>query len=923
MQKYTSLRSLFVIVFLAMAFLGYSQNNTVIGNLKDTLNKTNLANASISLLRANDSVLVKYTRSNNNGKFSFSNVAKGKYVLMITYPKFTDFFDDIVIEEDKVNDLKSIALVSRVALLQEVIINGKVAAIRFKGDTLEFKADSFKTGANANVQDLLKKMPGITVNSKGEIAALGVKVEKVLVDGEEFFSDDPAVVTKNLRADAIDKVQVFDKKSDQATFTGIDDGEKTRTVNLQMKEDKKKGYFGKVEAGSDFDRYRYGKAMANAFRGKKKMAAYITNDNTSYESLNWNERTNYGEDLNRTTQVNDDGGVSIWSNGDDFSWGQGLPTSTTAGLHYSQKWNSDKHNSINTYQHNNLNVTGINTSTTQTLLSDSNFFVNKTNQNFSNNKQRNRLRTTYEWTIDSTSTLKIVATGSSINTKTSNNYFGSTSNSKNVLLNQTNRNTMTNEDERTLVGNINWRKRFKKKGRTISFNADFDVTDKDNTINLLATNQFFTGTPYTQQIDQFKTNNENRFNIRTRTSYTEPLWKNTFLEANYRFENSKNNAERLTFDKGTDGKYSVLVDSLSNYFKFNNTSNIGGLNFKYANKKVSASIGTSIANVEFAMQDIRKNNSRSVTFTNWLPQANIAFTPKKQTRLNFSYNVRNRNPSLMQIQPFLDNIDPLNLTIGNPSLKQEFTHSFNFTYSQYKVLKSKNLYFNANYSFTNNAITNSNTVDKTTGQNINQAINVNGNYNFNIWANYGLDILPSINVNFQFNPRVSKFVNVVNGVLNENKSANYSLDIHSGYWGDKWINYWFGFGPTYNTSSSTINPIETKFWSFRSNYSIEMKLKNKWYINVDGETNIYQKTAVFANQQDFWRINCYIKKSLDKAENWQLQLGVHDILNQNQNINRNISSNFISESTRQVIQRYGMLSITYNFSKNGKPSQGW
>lgn len=917
------LKSLLVAAILCLATTTFSQNNTAVGTLKDTLNKTNLANASVSLLRSKDSVLVKHTRTNSNGNFSFSNITKGNYVIMITYPKFADYFDNVTIEADKENNFNTIPLISRISLLQEVIVKGKVAAIRFKGDTLEFKADSFKTGANANVQDLLKKMPGLTVNSKGEITALGVKVEKVLVDGEEFFSDDPAVVTKNLRADAIDKVQVFDKTSDQATFTGIDDGEKTRTINLQMKEDKKKGYFGKIEAGTDFDRYKYGKAMGNAFRGKKKMAAYITHDNTNFESLNWSEKTNYGEDLNRTTQVNDDGGVSMWSNGDEFSWGQGLPTSTTGGLHYSQKWNADKHNSINTYQHNNLSVTGVNTSTTQTLLSDSNYFVNKTNQTFNNNKQRNRLRSTYEWTIDSTSSLKVIATGSIINTKMTNNYTGSSTNFKNILLNETNRTTFTNEDERTLVGNINWRKRLKKKGRTVSLNVDFDITDKDNTINLLATNDFLTGSPFTQNVDQFKTNNENRSNIRSRISYTEPLWKNIFLEANYRFENSKNNAERLTFDKALDGRYTSIVDSLSNHFMFNNTSNIGGINFKYVNKKITLSAGSSVGNVEFALQDFRKNNNRSLTFTNWLPQASISFTPKKQTRLSLSYNGRNRNPSLMQIQPFLDNIDPLNLTIGNPNLKQEFTNSFSFTFSQYKVLKSKNLYINANYSFTNNAITNSNAVNKTTGQNTNQAVNVNGNYNFNMWANYGFEIAPSFNLNFQLSPRVNKFVNIVDGVVNENKSTNYNFNISSGYWGDKWINYWFGFGPSYNISSSTINPFETKYWSFSGNYDIEIKLKKKWYINLNGESAVYEKTAVFANQQDFTRINIYIKKSLDKDENWQLQLGVHDLLNQNQNINRNISSNLISESTRQVIQRYGMLSLTYNFSKNGKPSQGW
>ena len=904
-----------------------AQTTTIKGNIKDTLNKNFLANASISIIKAKDSILVKHTRSNADGSFSLQNVPKGNYVLMVTYPKYADFFDnlDVNVNDNQPIDLKTIPLISRISLLQEVIVQGKVAAIRMKGDTLEFKADSFKTGPNANVQDLLKRLPGISVNTKGEIVAQGVKVEKVLVDGEEFFSDDPAVVTKNLRSDAVDKVQVFDKKSDQATFTGIDDGEKTRTINLELKQDKKKGYFGKAEIGHSFDQFRYGKLMANAFKAKSKIAGYITNDNTSYESLDWNERTNYGEDLNRTTQVNDDGGMSMWSSGDNFSWGQGFPTSTTAGLHFSQKWNKDKNNSINTYQHNNLNVFGTNTSTTQTLANDSSFILRRNNQSFNNQKTRHRLRSTNEWNIDSSSTLKVIVTGSNIKTISKNVTDGNTTNFKNAIINTQQRETNTVEEEKMLVGNINYRKRFKKAGRTMSANVDFDASNKENKISLLAVNSFFQGTPFTNTVDQFKTNNEDKFNVRSRISFTEQLWKNTFLELNYRYETSRNNAERFTFEKPIGGdKYNMRIDSLSNHFIFNNTTNMGGFNFRYNKKKINASIGAAYGTVNFAMEDLLTNKPRNISFNNFQPQANFNYQIKKQRRLSLSYNGRNRNPNLFQIQPIIDNIDPLNITIGNPNLKQEFTHNISFNFSDYKVLKSKNLYISSNFSTTQNAITNSTILDTSTGKITSQAINVDGNYNFNMWANYGFELFPSFNLNFQFNPNINRFINVVNGQRNENNSESYNFQISSSYWGDKLVNYWFGIGPTYNINKSSINPFVNKFWSINGNYDFEFKFKKiKMYINVDGEVNVYQRTSVFANQQNVFRINSSIRKSLDKAENWQVQLRVHDILNQNQSINRNINNGMISENTQQAIQRYAMLSLTYNFSKNGKPSTGW
>ncbi len=903
----------------------WSQQASLKGNITDTVNKQQLSNAVICLLNSSDSTLYKFIRSNSNGEFEFSNLKKGKYIILVSYPSYADYFDTLSLQENSNIEYGKVMLTTKVHLLEDVIVRQKVAAIRMKGDTLEFKADSFKVSANANVQDLLKKLPGITVNNKGEITAQGQKVQKVLVDGEEFFSDDPAVVTQNLRADAVDKLQVFDKKSDQANFTGIDDGEKIKTINLQLKEDKKKGYFGKVEAGTDFDRYKYGKALVNSFKGKRKFAAYITGDNTKYESLDWNERRNYSEDMNSTTQVNDDGGISIWSTGDDFSWGQGFPQSITGGLHFSNKWNKDKHNSINTYQFNDLQVNGLNSSITQTLLPDSTFFVNNTTQTFNNQKRRNRIRSTYDWQIDSTSSLKIIATGSIITSKADNNFTGNSINSKGILLNESLRRTISNSEDQNLIANIIWRKRFKKKGRTLSFNSDISLLNKNNNGFLFASNNFYSGTPGTFITDQLKTTEERLNGISGKVAFTEAIWKNTILELNYRFAFNRNNALRNTLEGGTNGtgNYNTLIDSLSNHFVFNNNNHTAGFNFRFTKKKINFSVGTSIGDANFRLNDLRKNTARSVSFTNFLPAVSINFIPKKQTRFGFNYNGNTSNPTLQQINPIIDNIDPLNITIGNAFLKQEFRHNFRLSFSDYKVLKERNIYVSANFSFTDNAITNSNSIDKFTGQRVNQSVNVNGNYNFNVWAGYNFQVAPSFNLDLNFNPSINRFNNIIDGVKNTNDNTRIGFRIGSGYWGDKWLNYYFSLEPAYNYSLSSINANTTKYWTFNSYNSVEMKLPKKWYINLNSQITVFQKTAVFANARDIFTVNSSIKKSIDKAEKWQVAFSVNDIFNQNQQVNRNISSNFISESSQQIIQRYGLLSLAYNFSKNGKPSQGW
>lgn len=916
------LTKLCLLVLLTISGTAYSQQTTLKGTITDTLNKQNLSNAVISLLRVKDSVLVTFTRTNTQGHFELKNLSAGTFILMVSYPNYADYVDRIDVETGKDRDLGHLPVITKANLLQEVIVRQRVGAIRVKGDTTEFKADSFHVSANADAQELLRKMPGMQVNSKGEISFQGDKVEKILVDGEEFFSDDPAVVTKNLRADAIDKVQAFDKKSDQATFTGIDDGQKIKTLNFQLKEDKKKGYFGKVEAGTDFDKYRYGKILANAFKGKRKISGYLTTDNTKFESLNWDENRNYAGDANSNVQVGDDGGISIWSTGDEFSWGRGFPNSVTGGLHFSNKWDKDKHNSNNTYQYNNLDVNSTTLSRTQNILPDTSF-INNTSQEQVASRSRHKLTSIYEWQIDSSSSFKITARPSTVQSHVLTKYLGQSISQDNKVINQSDRTTTSNDRNNTLNANVFWRKKFRKQGRTLSWNTDLSFTNREETTLLLATNSFYDASGALvklDNVDQMKLNKQNSSSVNSVVTYTEPLWKNTYLVLNYRLNLNRNDAERNTMGKNSAGKYEDYVDSLSNHFIFNTTGHQGGFNIRYNVKKLNFSVGTGYGTSIYHMSDIRKNTERGVSFNNFVPTVSFNYTPKQQRRVTFNYTGMTRNPTLAQIQPILDNIDPLNITIGNPDLKQSFSHSFNFRASDYKVLKSRSISFTMNYSFTDDAIANASTVDRY-GRRVNQAINVSGNYNANAYISYGFDLVPSLNVGLNVGPGKSRYVNVINGLNNKTENKNINIGIYSGYWADKWINFWMNFNANYTESSSSIRPdVVTKYWSYNSYSTLQFKFKKaKTYADINLQANIYQKTAVFANQQDVYILSPSIRKVISKDEKWEAKLFVSDLFNQNQGISRNATSNFISETTNQTIQRYFLLSLIYNFSKNGKP----
>ncbi len=909
----------FILLAFSISF-AKAQNASVSGIVVDTLNHENLKNAVVTLLRAKDSTMVKFSRSKADGSFIIQNIPVGNYILMITYPSYATQMDEVKLDAATEKQLGKLAVIKQAALLQEVLVKQKIAAIRIKGDTTEYRADSFKVGPNANVQDLLKKLPGLTVNSKGEITAQGEKVTKILVDGEEFFSDDPAIVTKNLRSDAVSVVQVYDKKSDQAEFTGIDDGQKIKTINLELKEDAKKGYFGKIEAGTDFDKYRIGRAMINAFRGKKKLAAFVTSDNTQFQSLNWDERSQFGEDLNRTTVVGDDGGTSVWSNGDEFSYGEGLPTSVTGGLLFSNKWKKDKNTLNAVYQFNQLNVTGNKRGFSQSILADTSISNTiKFNQFFDNDAHRSRGQVAVELELDSTSSLKTTFKGTYTRNKTYNTYESEAINDNKRLLNNIDKVNRNDVDTKDFNLNLFYKKKFAKKGRTISLNVDFNQKQKKSEGILLSNLNLFNlnGPTVVQNLDQQKANDERLFGTNAKVTYTEPLWKDWFLEMNYRFSLNRNDAERNTLEKlpGTP-KYDQRIDTLSNHFLFNNNNNQGGAAVRYNGKKITASLGADIGRVNYNMDDLRRNTSRSVSFNNFLPRASFKYAPKKQTRFEISYTGSTENPTINQIQPIIDNIDPLNITIGNPNLQQAYKHRINFNFSQYKVLKSQSIYVGGGITFTDNAISNANVIDAN-GKNINQTINVDGNFNGYMWSSYGFEIAPSVNLSFGLSPNVNRYVNVVNGKRNVNDNFSLGFNIQAGYWGDKWYNFWCNFEPRYNIAKNSLSPLENKFWTFSSYPNFDLKFKKlKLYVNFESEIQLYSSNNVFAQANNQIFLKGSIKKTFLKSEELELKLTVNDILNRNNGIDRSVSSNFINETISTVLQRFAMISVTWNFTKS-------
>jgi hypothetical protein len=776
---------------------------------------------------------------------------------------------------------------------------------------------------NASVEDLLKKLPGLTVNSKGEITAQGEKVEKVLVDGEEFFGDDPTIATQNIRADAVDKVQVLDKKSDQATFTGIDDGQKTKTINLKLKEDKKNGYFGKISiAGGLKDNYS-NEAMINLFKGKRKIAAFGTMSNIGKTGLDWNDSRNYGGST-MNSEMDEGSGMIFFYSDDEFEdggyYGEGVPKSWSAGGHFSNKWNSDKQNLNGSIRYNKLNVRSGGTTLTQYILPDTLYYQNQSKQSFSQ-RIRNKVNGFYEFQIDSSTSVKFTAVAGKSMNRGFNSFVSESLNEEGDYVNRSNRIT-TNDGENTdLNSSLLLRKKLKKKGRTISLNLAYKYTDSDSEGMLNAVNDFYTKNTLFRRdtVDQLKIVQNQMSSGSAKASYTEPLSASTFLELNYLVGINNSSSMRRTYESNVNGKYEDVVDSLSNEFDYHVLTNNGGFNLRVNKKKYNFSFGGNISHSSFEQADLEEDTARNYSFTNFFPRANFNYTFTPQRRLSFNYNGNTRQPTIDQLQPIAENSDPLNIRIGNPSLRQEFRHSIRLFFYDFKVFNERNIWLSLNGSKTDNAITSMDFIDSL-GRKVYQAINKDGNYDASIYLDYGFKVKKwNLRVSSGINAFVNRYNNVVNGLDNVSNNKNIGFRFGLSYYKEKKIDLSLSSNPRFTTSTSSIRKdVTTEYWTFEHNANLTWQLPKKFEFRTDAEFVQRQRTAVFDKNNDVLRWNASLGKKLLKNDAGLIKFGIYDILNQNIGFSRDVSNNYISERTYNTLMRYWLLTFTWNFTKNGK-----
>lgn len=896
---------------------------SVKGSVADTATNHQLTNASVSVLQSKDSILVNFSQAGESGTFSITDLPKGKLFLLVTYPGYADYVEQFNLDSTKKSiDFGRIKMILKATLLNNVIIKGKAAAIKIKGDTTEFNASAFVIQPNSKVEDLLKQLPGIQVDKDGKITAQGQTVTKVLVDGEEFFGDDPTLVTKNLRGDMVDKVQLYDKKSDQATFTGIDDGKTDKTINIKLKEDKKNGYFGKVEVSGATDKYYEEQGMFNYFKGKQKFSAYGTLANTGKIGLGWSDNNKYG-----ATQLESfDGSFYVSGSNDDLDSfdgqysDQGIPTARTGGTHYDTKWNNDKESINANYKAGSLGVIGTNNTITQNNLPTGTFNTVSGND-FNNFMFRQKLDGSYQIKLDTTSTLKISLDGTLKNSQTRSDIDTKSTRGNDVLLNESQRNLDNDAHNKLFNAKLFYTKKLNKPRRTLSVTLAESITNTDTKGYLKSDNEYYNTVGVRDSssvVNQYKTSLLKSSVFTSNIAYTEPLAKYLSLVVNYGLGFNNSSSDRQSFNPAANGSYTSLDTTYSNNFKLNQVYNQGGVMFNFKNNKHTLNFGSKVSNINFDQINLLDNSTLKRDFLSWKPQLNYSYKLSTQSTFYINYYGTGIQPTLDQIQPVRVNNDPLNIILGNPDLKQSFQSNINVRYNSNKIITGRSIYASVNYTTTSDPIV-SNTVTDSAGKSVRSYTNleqkksslISGYFSINQKIK-ALDISTGLSLNASGNTSYS----YINGALNKVARATYGGNFRLYKAAESKYDINASFGPTYTTNVSSIQQqLNDNGWGWQGSGGFTIYLPGKLEIESDVSYEYRAKTASFDTNFSKVILNAAISKKFLKSQGLKLSLSGNDLLDQNRGFSRSASGNMITQNDYTTIRRYFMGSISWDFSK--------
>ncbi|OSZ78424.1 hypothetical protein CAP35_09255 [Chitinophagaceae bacterium IBVUCB1] len=923
-------------LLILIAQNAYAQPYNITGKINDATDKSPLIGVTISVAPTSDTGNKQGSITDADGTFTIEGCKAGRYILKASYIGYEPYTRLLNITGN--TNIGTIALNGSNSSLKNVTITEKQKRVEQLGDTTQFNANAYKTNPDANTDDLLQKMPGVTTE-QGKLKVNGEEVKQVLVDGKPFFGDDPAAAIKNLPAEVVDKIQVFDRLSEQAQFTGFDDGNAQKTINIITRNGKNNGQFGKVYAGYGTDgRYTAG-GNVNLFKGSRRisllaMSNNINEQNFSTEDLVGVIGSNSGQGrggFQRPAGMRGGGGnrgSGMGGNNDisNFLVGQqgGITATNALGINYSDNWGKKVKISGSYFLNNTNNNNNTTLSRTYLTAQDNNLVYNETSA-ANNTNQNHRLNMRIEYDIDSANSIVVTPRVSLQLNDNSNKLSGANTLPSGLSFGNTNTRTTTNNIALNFGNNLLYRHKFAKRGRTVSLNINTQINNRDGD----GTNYANYSLPAdTTLLDQQYTLTTRGYTIGTGLNYTEPIGKNGQLQANYSPFYTMNDADKQTNNLNTiNNTYTDFDTLLSNTYDNVSIRHRGGLAYRYNDKKQTINIGADAQHTTLdGTQYFPTSFSTNKAFTNFLPNAMYNYRFNTSTNLRIMYRTNTDIPSISQLQNVVDISNPLLLKTGNPNLKQSYNHRLVVRFGGVNTKTARSFFVFAVGSTTANYIGNATFIPRrdtivnnytvARGTQLSLPVNLNGYYEGRTFATYGMPISfikSNLNLNAGFN--YVRTPAIINNQTNYNDNYGISGGITLGSNISEQVDFTLGYTGNYNIGKNTLqtqtdNSFYTQTFTLRFNWLPWKRL----VLNTSVAHTLYTGLGAGFNQ-NFVLWNAGIGYKFLKDRSLDVRITAFDLLNQNTAVTRNITDTYIEDSNTNVLTQYFMLNVTYTLRK--------
>lgn len=907
---------LVITVLLPVFSLMAQTNSSISGKLIDKESNEPVPMANIRILQQADSSFVTGKASDGKGLFSVP-VKNGSYIVHISYIGYNDIFRNVKVtaSEPRVQ-LGDIALENDDIMLSEAIVTAKAPEIVVKGDTLEFNADSYKVTESAVVEDLLKKMPGVEIDNEGKITVNGKQISKILVDGEEFFSDDPKVASKNLPAKMVEKLQVLERKTEMAQMTGFDDGEEENVINLLVRPGMKEGLFGNAFAGyGSKDRYE-ANGMVNYMKDKNQFTFLGGINNTNNAGFSDLAGAMFGNMGGR-------GGRGRMFGGRD-----GISTSVNTGGNFSTQL-SPKFKLGGNVRYGMTDTDVKSDVHTQNILSAGNTVEDESNRSNSKNQNFN-MDLRMEWNPNEATTI-IFRPNASLYKNKSNETgsFHTRTEQTGDTINHGNSEYFSEGNGKNYGGNLDISRKLGKEGRVVSAQVRLNRGESENAGTSIS-NTFYSGSRPDDIIDQRFTNTSNNTSWRAYLSYVEPIGRNNFLQLAYEYGRNLSESDKDTRTRDEFNEYTILDSLYSKRLENNFVNQEIELNFRSVRENYDYMVGVSMEpsssrSKTFIGTDLINNTQQDVI--NYAPMAQFNYRWSRTHNLRLRYWGSTDQPSVTQLSPVIDVSDPLNIRYGNPDLKPSFQHRFNIRYQRSNPEKASSISAFLNGGYMTNDIVSATITDVTTGRKEATYQNVSGNWNtdarviFNVplknikfsvfsmsFARYSLGYGYSKSVSGEDQPK-----SFTDDDKNTNKQTSLMEALGLNYRSDLFDFSVRGNVNFNNVTNSLEGQVDQQYFNYGGSATTAIYLP--WDLTLESDIN-YSTNSGYADgfQQNEWLWNASLQKTLFKQKNGTIRFKIYDILQQRSNINRSVTSNYIRDTTTNTLTSYFMVHFVYRFN---------